>query len=72
MEKRIKLRPRKSLDLELLRSKIRTLNRQQKLYEILRDELSALGYWKKHPRGNPKLGGQMSKLKRSKNGTIRN
>ena len=70
MKKRIKLRPKKSLDLELLRQKIRKLNRQQKLYEILRDELTSLGYWKKHPRGNPKKAGLASKEKRLKNGNI--
>ena len=70
MKKRIKLRPKKSLDLELLRQKIRKLNRQQKLYEILRDELTSLGYWKKQPRGNPKKAGLASKEKRLKNGNI--
>jgi hypothetical protein len=68
MKKRIKLRPKKSLDLELLRQKIRKLNRQQKLYEVLRDELTPLGYWKKLSRGNPKKGGLASKEKRLKNG----
>lgn len=66
MKKRIKSRPNKSLDLELLRSKIRKLNRQQKLYEVLRDELTPLGYWHKKPRGNPKKGGLASKEKRLK------
>lgn len=71
MKKRIKSRPNKSLDLEILRSKIRKMTRQQKLFEVLKEELSIKGYWKNLPRGNPKKGGLSSKEKRFKNGNIR-
>ena len=71
MKTTINQKPNKYLDLELLRQKLHKLNRQQKLYKILRDELTTLGYWKKLPRGNPKKGGLASKEKRLKNGNIR-
>jgi len=32
------------------------MTRDTGLYVVLRDELTALGYWHKLPRGNPKLG----------------
>jgi hypothetical protein len=49
------------LNLNLLRSKIRTMQRWQPLYKMLRDELTKLGYWRAKPRGNPKLGYQKYK-----------
>jgi len=30
--------------------------RHSELYKVLRDNLTALGYWKRQPRGNPKKG----------------
>jgi len=41
---------------DILRAKIRKMTRDTGLYVVLRDELTALGYWHKLPRGNPKLG----------------
>lgn len=41
------------IDLEELRQGIRGLTDRQKLYKVLKEELSALGYWKMKPRGNP-------------------
>ncbi len=42
--------------LEELREAIRCMTRKQSIYLVLRDELTKLGYWRKKPRGNPKLG----------------
>jgi hypothetical protein len=36
-----------------LRHWLRRLTRKQKLYRILKEELSALGYWKNRKRGKP-------------------
>ncbi len=44
------------IDLEELKQSIRNMTRQQKLYKVLRDELSVKGYWHKLPRGNPSKG----------------
>jgi hypothetical protein len=40
---------------------IRHMTRQQWLYRVLRDELTALGYWRKLPRGNPRKGWEVMK-----------
>ena len=44
------------IDLEELRLEIRGLKRHQKLYKVLKEELSKLGYWKLKSRGNPQKG----------------
>jgi len=44
------------LDLDELRQAIRNMTRQQGIYKVLRDELTAKGYWRKLPRGNPGAG----------------
>ena len=49
------------IDLEELRQAIRSMTRDQALYRILKEELSALGYWKALPRGNPQKGYQKAK-----------
>ncbi len=41
------------IDLQQLRIEIRKLNRTKILYKVLKEELSALGYWKLRERGNP-------------------
>ena len=41
---------------DILRAKIRKMTRDTSLYIVLRDDLTAFGYWHKLPRGNPKLG----------------
>jgi hypothetical protein len=46
-----------------LAQEIRKMTRQQNLYKVLRDELSARGYWTKRPRGDPKKGYQAMKNK---------
>lgn len=48
-----------------LRQAIRNMTRQQGIYKVLRDELTAKGYWRKLPRGNPHKGYQVMKEKRN-------
>jgi len=52
------------INYEELKQAIRNMNRQQKLYKLLRDELSMQGHWKAIPRGNPKKAGKVSVAKR--------
>ncbi len=40
---------------ELVES-IRIMTPRYKLFKVLKKELTARGYWKNHPRGNPKKG----------------
>jgi len=42
--------------LDWLRMAIRKMTFRQEIYKVLREELSALGYWKNKPRGNPSKG----------------
>ena len=49
------------LDLEELREDIRNMTRDQAIYKVLKEELSALGYWKSLPRGNPQAGYKKSR-----------
>lgn len=49
------------LDLEELRKAIKSMTREQAIYKVLKEELSALGYWKSLPRGNPQAGYKKSK-----------
>ena len=44
------------VDLGQLRQEIMGLRRHQALYKVLKEELSALGYWKNRERGNPAEG----------------
>jgi hypothetical protein len=39
------------IDYEQLRHEIRTMTRDKKLYQVLKEELDRLGYWKNQPRG---------------------
>jgi hypothetical protein len=41
-----------------LRLKIRVMTRNTALYKALKEELSALGYWRNKARGNPSKGHQ--------------
>jgi len=41
------------IDIEQLRKEIRTMNRRQLLYKVLKEELGRLGYWKLRARGDP-------------------
>jgi hypothetical protein len=50
-----------AIDLKELRQAVKDMTRQQGIYEVLRDELTVLGYWHKLPRGNPKKGYQIMK-----------
>jgi len=45
-------------NLDKLREEIRVMTNQTGLYRLLKDELSALGYWKNRKRGNPAKGYQ--------------
>jgi len=47
-----------------LLSGLSKLNRRSKLFRLLKDELSAKGYWHNLPRGNPKKGFQSMKSKK--------
>ena len=50
-------RPQKyKIDLCELRLAIRNLKYYHPLFRLLREELSALGYWKSLPRGDPRKG----------------
>lgn len=44
------------INLNELREAIQNMTRQQEFYKVLRDELTAKGYWHKLPRGNPRKG----------------
>jgi hypothetical protein len=54
------------IDLEELKSALKCMTTQQKIYKIVRDELRARGNWQNRPRGNPKLGYQVMKAKKAK------
>lgn len=41
------------VNLAQLKEEIKQLKRWHPLYKLLKDELSALGYWREKPRGNP-------------------
>lgn len=44
------------IDLEELRQAIKAINTRKRLFRVLKEELSLLGYWKNRQRGNPKKG----------------
>jgi hypothetical protein len=44
------------IDLNILRQEIINLTPRKKLFKVLKEELSVLGYWKNQRRGNPKRG----------------
>ena len=44
------------VDLYQLRIELRKLERHQKLYKVLKEELTPLGFWRLKPRGNPAKG----------------
>ena len=41
------------LNEQIFRHYLRRMTRKQKLYRILKEELSALGYWRRRKRGRP-------------------
>lgn len=47
------------IDLPQLVIEIQQLERHQKLYRVLKRELSKLGFWRNKPRGNPAKGYRM-------------
>ena len=49
---------RSKIDLEQLRLEIRAMTRTHALYRVLRNELTARGFWRARPRGNPSKGFQ--------------
>lgn len=49
------------LDLNLLCESIRSMTRHSPIYKVPKEELSALGYWKNRPRGNPAKGYKVMK-----------
>lgn len=49
------------IDLNELRSAIRSMTPQQGIYKVLRDELRARGNWVNRPRGDPLKGYQVMK-----------
>ena len=44
------------VDLYQLRIELRKLERHQKLYKLLKEELTTLGFWRVKPRGDPAKG----------------
>jgi len=44
---------RPHVDLVALRLAIRSMTRKQEIYRVLKEELTALGYWKQQGRGRP-------------------
>lgn len=44
------------IDIDQLRKEIREMNRWNVLYKALKEELSALNYWRDKPRGDPLKG----------------
>lgn len=42
------------IDLDKLKWEIKAMQKWSPLYKLLKRELSAQGYWKNKPRGNPK------------------
>lgn len=44
------------IDIEQLRIEIRSMKRWNTLYRVLKEELTARGYWRNRERGNPKAG----------------
>jgi len=44
------------VNIDELRDEIRGLSRRKRLYKVLKEELSSLGYWKNKTRGNPSKG----------------
>jgi hypothetical protein len=53
------------IDLKELREAVRNMTRQQGIYEVLRDELTTLGYWRRLRRGNPAKGYRNMKAKKT-------
>lgn len=51
------------IDLQQLITELRHLERHQKLYLVLKRELSKLGFWKNKPRGDPAKGYRMKGTK---------
>jgi hypothetical protein len=49
------------INIDRLRQEIRLMTRTHLLYRVLRDELSARGFWKARARGNPSKGYQIMK-----------
>ncbi|HUC78969.1 MAG TPA: hypothetical protein VMQ58_01885 [Candidatus Saccharimonadales bacterium] len=44
------------IDQNQLRIEIQEMSPQSKLFQLLKEEISKIGYWHKKPRGNPKKG----------------
>lgn len=49
--------------LDELTVRIRSMTRQTRLYEVLRNELTKKGYWRRQPRGDSKKGWAAMKAK---------
>jgi len=43
------------IDIPQLRTEIRNMTPKQKIYRVLRDELSKVGHWKKKPPTKPNI-----------------
>ena len=44
------------IDLKDLKAEIEAMTPRKKLFKVLKEGLSALGYWRNKPRGDPKKG----------------
>lgn len=51
------------IDFDELKQGIRALSPRKKLFRVLKEGLSELGYWQNRPRGNPKQGFRAMKEK---------
>ena len=54
------------IDIDQLRKEIRGMERWHVLYRALKEELSALNYWRDKPRGNPSKAGKTAWINRRK------
>jgi len=59
------------IDIDQLRKEIQEMNRWNILYKALKEELSAIGFWKNKPRGNPSAGGKKSMENKRKKQVVR-
>jgi hypothetical protein len=49
------------MELDSLRAAIRSMTPRTQLFKVLKEELTALGYWRNKPRGNPAKGFKVMK-----------
>jgi hypothetical protein len=55
------------INLDNLRTAIRSMKRYSLIYKLLKEELSKLGYWKNRQRGDPQKAYRVSREKKAGN-----